>query len=262
VAAPAAARPSTARVRAALERYLQDVKTRPGQEAPGAHASKAGLTQTSYYNWAGYADDNGTSKTYTSVAGTWKQNKVTCPKDEDRIAVWWIGLDGFNNNTVEQDGTLAWCLHGTATYYSWWEMFPTNNIQIVGSSVAPGDKIVASVKFAAGNYTLTLTDSTHPANSFTKVEQCAVGQTCANASAEWIAEAVGTNRGYQPWPSFGTWKLTGAKVTGSGTQGTISSFPDDEITMIGSNLATALGTPSALNPAGNSFTVKWNYAWA
>ena len=217
------------------------------------HASKAGLSQVSYFNWAGYADDNSTAKTYTHVSGTWKQPQVKCVAGENRVAVWWVGLDGFSNSTVEQDGTLAACHGSTATYYTWWEMYPTNDIQLVGSTVAPGDKIVSSVKFAGGNYTLQLTDSTHPANSFTEVEQCGAGQTCSNASAEWIAETVGTLRGYQPWPNFGTWKLTGAKVTGGATNGTIKSFPDDEITMIGSDLSTVLGTPGALTrPATRS----------
>ena len=130
----------------------------------------------------------------------------------------WVGLDGFSNSTVEQDGTLAFCQGGTATYYTWWEMYPTNDIQLVGSSVAPGDKIVTSVKFAGGNYTLKVTDSTHPANSFTAgraVRHRPV--TCANASAEWIAETVGTLRGYAAVAEFrARGSSPRAKVTGGG----------------------------------------------
>src|SRR5262249_46533235 len=150
-AAPSASGPSAARVRAALVRSLRDVKTGPAKVVHrGVHPATAGLTQSTSFNWSGYVDDNSTGKTYSSVAGTWKQPKVTCPTDENRIAVWWIGLDGWNSGTVEQDGTLAWCFQGNASYWTWWEMYPTNQIQIVGSSVAPGDTIVTSVKYAAG----------------------------------------------------------------------------------------------------------------
>jgi hypothetical protein len=37
------------------------------------------------------------------------------------------------------------------TYLTWWEMFPTNNIQFVGSTVKPGDNIAASVVRKGGS---------------------------------------------------------------------------------------------------------------
>ena len=49
-------------------------------------------------------------------------------------------------------------------------------------------------------------------------------------------------------------------MTGSGTAGVISTFPDDQIAIVGAygeNLATA-GT---LNPAGNGFGDTWAYIW-
>lgn len=45
-----------------------------------------------------------------------------------------MGLDGFDNQTVEQDGTLAYCFEGAAYYFTWWEMFPGGSVT-VGSSV-------------------------------------------------------------------------------------------------------------------------------
>jgi len=51
-------------------------------------------------------------------------------------------FDGFNNGTVEQAGTAATCSYGadpTPSYYAWWEMYPTNNIQVAPLNVSPGD---------------------------------------------------------------------------------------------------------------------------
>lgn len=244
----------------ALEAALRTVGPLPGQRAPHHVAAIKGLTQVQYYNWSGYANDHSGGLTYTSVSATWSQPGVTCPKDEDLIVVFWVGLDGFTTNTVEQDGTLAWCFRGTALYYSWWEMFPTNNIQIVGSTVAPNDAITALVSFAAGNYNLKLTDTTHPANSFTKSAKCGAGQKCLNQSAEWIVETPGGTRGLWPWPNFGTWKLANAKVTAGKTHGVIDSFPDDEITIVDTD-SNSLATTGALNAAGNAFADAWKYEY-
>jgi Peptidase A4 family. len=91
---------------------------------------------------------------------------VTCPRHGTQDAVFWVGIDGFTSGTVEQDGTLAECNHGAAFYFTWWEMFPANSIQVAGSSVSPGDAISSSVVRSGTSYTLKVTDSTHPANSF------------------------------------------------------------------------------------------------
>ena len=81
----------------------------------------------------------------TSVVGSWTEPGVTCTSDEDQEAVFWVGVDGWTNDTVEQAGTVAQCFEGAAYYYTWWEMYPTNDITVVGSTVAPGDQIAASV---------------------------------------------------------------------------------------------------------------------
>lgn len=255
--APAA---SSAGATAALLSFLKTHGTGLAQRAPGSTPKGAGLTSEGSYNWSGYVDDNSTGNTYTLASGTWTEPAVTCPTTEDQMAVFWVGLDGWTSATVEQDGTLVWCSNGAAHYYTWWEMYPTNNIQIVGSTVAPGDKIVASVTFAAGKYTLKVTDSTTPANSFTKSETCGSGLTCSNADAEWIGETPGTARGYWPLPNFKLWKVTGAKTKSGTTTGAISAFPDDQITLVGID-GQALATPGALNSLGNSFTDTWGYSY-
>ena len=143
-AATAKAAPAAAAARAALAR-LHVGRPIQGKRAPGAvtHAAN-GLTQVEYFNWSGYGDTNSGKQVYSQVAGSWTQPSVSCTK-EDQVVVTWVGLDGLTDGTVEQDGTLAQCFQGTAFYYTWWEMFPTNDIQLVGSTVRPGDKVTSSV---------------------------------------------------------------------------------------------------------------------
>ncbi len=175
-------------------------------------------------------------------------------------AVFWVGIDGISSKdpTVEQDGTIAICPGGGSTtpeYGTWWEMYPKNDVQIVGGTVKPGDKITGSVVRSGTKYTLKVTDSTTAGNSFSKKQTCAAS-TCKNESAEWIAERPGLSTGLSALPNFGTWTASGATVKGGGKSGTIKSFPDDEVTMENSS-AKVLAQPGALNSAGNSFKDVW-----
>lgn len=227
-----------------------------GQHATDQRAGRAwnidGLTQLQSTNWAGYAD---TGTNFSSVAGSWTEPSARCGLTQS-LAVFWVGIDGLTSNSVEQDGTLIECDLGTAFQFTWWEMFPTNSIQTVGSSVAPGDRITSSVVRNGANYTLSVTDSTNPANSFTTTQSCS---TCANTSAEWIAEAPSGSTGVFPLANFGSWTESGATVTEGATNGVISSFTDDEITMIDSSNRVK-AQPGALNGSGNGFSVAWKRA--
>lgn len=210
-----------------------------------------GLTQVSSTNWSGYADDNSSGNTYSTVSGNWTEPSASCTSTES-LAAFWVGIDGYSSGSVEQDGTLIECYRSRAYYYTWWEMYPSNAIQLVGGSVSPGDSISSSVVKNGGSYALKVTDSTHPANSFTTTQSCS---SCVDTSAEWIAEAPSGSRGVYPLSNFRSWSTSGARVT-SGSAGTISSFPDDEITMI-NNSGSVKAQPGPLGGGGGSFTVTW-----
>jgi len=213
----------------------------------------SGLTNVQSTNWSGYAD---TGSSFSKVTGSWTEPSATCSSRTTSLAAFWVGIDGFTSGSVEQDGTLIECFRGTAFHFSWWEMFPTNAVQVVGQSVAAGDHISTSVTRSGTSYTLTVTDSTHSANSFTTTQSCS---SCVNTSAEWIAEAPSGSSGVEPLAHFSTWTDSGSTVTQGSTSGVISSFTDDEITMVNSSGAVK-AQPSALNSGGNGFSVTWERA--
>src|ERR1017187_4490703 len=161
---------------------------------PGVHAG-SNASSLSSFNWAGYGDSSATHGEFTKVSGAWKVPAVTCTS-EDRITAEWVGLDGLTSSTVEQDGTSSQCFQGKAIYYSWYEMYPAGSIA-VGTTVAAGDNISASVARSGASYTLKLTDSTHTANSFSKAGSCATS-TCVDTSAEWIVERPAYSIGIVP----------------------------------------------------------------
>lgn len=191
-------------------------------------------------NWAGYVD---TGKGYSSVSGSWTQPAITCSPGEDGLAYFWVGIDGFNGTTVEQDGTASECDNGKPFYWSWWEMFPSG-IHPEGDSVAPGDLIRASVRRNGNTYTLTVTDVTHPANSFSGPK---TRSGDANATAEWIAEGATSHIS-----DFHDWHLSNATVDG----GNITAHPDINVTMTGPS-GGIRAEAGALNSTHNGFVVDW-----
>jgi hypothetical protein len=219
------------------------------QRVSGHLGKIKGLTKVESSNWSGYAD---TGSGFTSVSGNWTEPTATCGSSLS-LAAFWVGIDGFSSDTVEQDGTLIECSGGTAFYFTWWEMYPSNDIQVVGETLAPGDKISASVVRSGDSYTLKLTDSSHKANSFSTTQTCS---DCANSSAEWIAEAPSSSSGVEPLSDFGKWTLGVAAVKTASKTGTISSFTDDEITMVDSS-GNVEAQPGNLNSTGKSFSVTW-----
>jgi len=243
--------------RAAAIRALEHLRI--GQHATNhvvRHSAsvKGAPVQVQSSNWSGYAD-TATSSKYSKAAGKWTQPAATCTSKKS-FAAFWVGIDGYSSKSVEQGGSLIECLSGTAHYFTWWEMYPSNAIQVVGTKVKPGDKIAASVVRTGTTYKIKVTDATTAGNSLTTTQTCG---TCANSSAEWIAEAPSNSSGVLPLANFGTWTLKGASVTAGATIGTISSFPDSEITMVNSALKVK-AQPGPLNSTGTQFKVTWKSA--
>jgi hypothetical protein len=244
--------------RSALVRYLRRSHPQIMLVHPrGTRPTITGTTNSASFNWSGYADTSTQNGAFTRVSGSWKTPAVSCSK-EDRLTSEWVGLDGFNANsgTVEQVGTLDWCYQGTASYFTWYEMFPAGTVN-VGTSLKPGDKITASVTRSNTTYTLQVVDATHTRNSFTKTKTCPA-TTCLANSAEWIAERPAFQIGIAPLANYGTWTLSSGKVTFHGNHETIGTVPNSKIKMLDATQAYALSTPSALTKAKDGFTATWH----
>jgi hypothetical protein len=250
------AAPATARAAALAKAAIRQLVI--GQHATNHIVSPPlrgvnGLTSVQSSNWSGYAD---TGSSFSQVAASWTEPSATCSSNTTSLAAFWVGIDGYSSSSVEQDGTLIECYHRKAYQYTWWEMYPSNAIQVVGSTLAAGDSIHASVVRSGTSYTLSVTDSTRSADSFTTTQTCS---SCANTSAEWIAEAPSGSSGIYPLARFSTWTDSGSTVTEGSTSGVISSFTDDEITMVNSSGAVK-AQPGSLNSSGNGFSVTWEQA--
>jgi hypothetical protein len=210
-------------------------------------------------NWSGFAV---TGSNVTDVRGSWIVPAIqgTCPAT-NQYSSFWVGIDGYNSNTVEQIGTDSDCQNGVPTYYAWYEFYPHQSYMFTNFPVSPGDAIDAEVSYAGGRFTLSLTNYTIGA-SVTTSGKVARAQ---RSSAEWIAEAPSSG-GVLPLANFGTVDFGAdytpftdtCDATVGGVAGPISAFGANiqRITMVNSSNAVK-AQPSQLNPTGGSFTDAW-----
>ncbi len=226
----------------------------------GSPNIRSGNYQSS--NWSGYAV-TGPSGSVSDVKGSWVVPAIQgkCPST-NQYSSFWVGIDGFSSNTVEQTGTDSDCQNGAPVYYAWFEFYPKGSHLISGLTIQPGNVISAEVKaIGAGRFTVTITDTT-TGQSFSTTQKVAMAKM---SSAEWIAEAPYSG-GILPLADFGTvnfgYDSTKISATCYATVGTttgpIGSFGSSVqwIEMVSSSGALK-AVPSSLSSDGTSFSIQW-----
>ncbi len=205
-------------------------------------------------NWSGYVVEtnltNPQNNAVSDVKGSWVVPAVNCAGvSGNTYSSAWVGIDGYSDNTVEQLGTEQDCINGSPSYYAWYEMYPKPSFKI-NLPIKAGDIVNGEVRYLGNNqFQLTLINGV----SKVSITQKSKAQ---RQSAEWIMEAPWSG-GVLPLANFGTINFSNAQATLNNTIGTISSWPNDPITMVNAS-GSSKATPSALSPDGSSFSVTWN----
>jgi hypothetical protein len=210
-------------------------------------------------NWSGYAV---TGTGFTKAIGSWIVPALTCTSGTE-YAVFWVGIDGYNDGTVEQAGTEGVCSGTNASYSAWYEFYPATPIlTISGITVKPGDLMESSISYntTTSQFTVAIKDVT-TGKAFQKSSAVAgAGRT----SAEFIAEAP-SSFSVLPLADYGTvlfgkdnTALPGCTAQDTTTHGVIGAFPANDIeaiTMEKNNIMESI--PSSLSSDGSSFSVAW-----
>ncbi|MHB1584129.1 MAG: G1 family glutamic endopeptidase [Acidimicrobiales bacterium] len=225
--------------------------------------SVGSTTQATSRNWDGYVTlPSSTSPTFAAVSATWVQPTVTCEATQ-AWTVFWVGLDGWGDGTVEQGGSSAYCptAGGPATYQLWWEMYPTNDIRTV-LTIAAGDTIHAVVTYepTTSEYVIRVRDVTS-GKGFTRKELCGAGFTCNRASAEAITEDVGRSGGtYFPLADYGKMHYGAVNVVNaSGVKGPISDAAWNDAAVTERSGGVTYATVSKLFGGGHGFNTIWKH---
>jgi hypothetical protein len=210
-------------------------------------------------NWSGYGVEG--SAKFTDVQGTWVQPTATCKGKGTKYSSFWVGIDGYNSNSVEQLGSDSDCDGTAPTYYAWWEMYPAASVNLSPSKypVQAGDTLTAEVSVSGSSFTLSLKSSR--GWTFTKVKTGSA--SLKQESAEWIAESPEVGASLAKLANFGTVGFTNCVAAAGGSDEPISSFTGKsgphEITMVTSKGVTR-AAPSVLDSAGNAFSITWAHA--
>ena len=223
------------------------------------------LSSSTSLNWAGYALAV-TPGTVNSVDGSWIVPEVSPSKGATYVALW-VGIDGYNDSTVEQTGILVESENGNVYYYAWYEFYPSSPVYAPPKDkVKPGDHISAEVIYLGKDkYKTTLKDVTE---GWTYSSRITAVSGAKDSNAEWIVERPSTVSGLTTLANFGTayfgYDYTGISGTNyaeiNGQQYAIGAVTTDPnpiaITMV-SSTGQPLATPSSLSSDSTSFAVSY-----
>jgi peptidase A4-like protein len=251
-----------------LAPVAQDTTERlaPRQFGPIRDLTDHGNGTSTSSNWSGYAV---LGSSFTWATGSWVVPVADCSGVKgDQYAAFWVGLDGYSSQTVEQTGTDSDCVGKTPNYYVWYEFYPRASYTVTSVPIQPGDVIYAFVYYdaAVNEFIVGVTDET-TGKSFTKAGAVS---GALRSSAEWITEAPCCTilDGILPLSDFGTVNFgtdsTGVAYTNwakdSSTTGAIGSFPPVNTIVIdktGTSSSPQTSTCSALSSDGTSFSCTW-----
>jgi Peptidase A4 family len=223
----------------------------PASVAAGANAI-GGIKKVGSQNWAGYAVTRGKFK---KIRASFYVPFMNCSNDPNTFSSHWVGLDGFNSNTVEQDGIEADCNGTSESVFAWREVFPRPE-QPFNMRIRPGDSITATTTFTGGRYKMEVKDNT--TGHHRTVRQRCAGSSCHRSSAEVISEAPTVNGSQSPLAPYGAQAYSGISIHNShGRHGGIHSshWKAVRIFQVGKDSGHVIAAPTALR--GNAFAVYW-----
>jgi len=176
------------------------------------HGVKPGVrhvdAQVGSSNWSGYAA-TGSNGAFNSITANWTEPTGHCSSGDD-YSSFWVGLDGYSSDSVEQTGSEVDCDGRTPQYYSWYEMYPAYPVNF-SNTVEPGDSFTGTVTFSGTKtYTLTLTDHTQGWTKTVTKSQSGLDRS----SAEVITEAPSDSEGPLPLTDFGTVTYSSSAANG------------------------------------------------
>jgi hypothetical protein len=255
------------------------------------------LVKTNFYNtatsgnWSGYVT-SASSGTYDESQTQFTVPAVSCAKDPNSAVSFWPGIDGVNNQTVEQLGITAVCDGTTPGYFGWLEEYPARALELFSSPnvpavVKPGDEIIASVEDAASDASLSPAPAPGTEYEFTledltqgwaapALEDMPSGFTGQDLTSEVIAEApTNADTGYQvPLADYGSVAFTGSEYNGStaytASNSTAYNMADDgkQLDSTGAVTNGAFGvawknsdeitTPTGLTASTDNIVLGWN----
>ena len=140
----------------------------------------AGLRRLTLPAHAGYSLTI-SSGSFSTISGRWIEPAIDCT-DHNALLMVWVGLDD-NGRHLEQAGSFADCRSGAQTHTFFYEMYPALPVT-VPLPITAGDAVGAEVRYAKGQFTLTVHDYSS-GQAWSTVQKSSAGRV----RAQWLLEA-------------------------------------------------------------------------
>jgi Peptidase A4 family len=257
---PAVASSSPREVKCALNPIQRHHNSKPQEQKIFPHIP---IREGTSSNWSGYVAATSLSNprlnTVSTVYGSWIVPQVTGSPSADTYSSFWVGIDGYSSDTVEQLGTEQDWVNGTQQNYAWFEMYPLGAYEIVGFPVDAGDSISAYVTYTGNSvFKLNMTNNTKGV-TVTIPKSYTTSPHASRSSAEWILEAP-YDDGVLPLADFGVASFMDCTATINGFSGAINdpNWQHEPLTMETST-SIIKSLPSSLFDYGQAFTLQWEH---
>ena len=208
-------------------------------------------------SWAGYVWQS-PSQPIQGISATWTVPTLTCGSTSSVLDAW-VGVDGATSDVpagkgeVFQAGSSSDCLNAQQQNQLWWEWYPTNGSQTVGTANA-GDVIYADVWYATisgqSGWWWFVEDET-TGETFTNDTGSPVAYTGPAGTGEWIVEDPGrqANEGLSSFPESFTPVVFSSMTLGPVAWGTAQRDVVDMVQsrrlLASASLPTGVGGPDA-----------------
>lgn len=207
-------------------------------------------------NWSGYASLPEGAKNITAVTATWTVPQIKPNSNQSHTAIW-VGMDGFNNETVEQIGTEHEAINGIQKNTAWFDMYPLPAYQINGFPLHVGDVIQAEVEHK-GHQEFQLSIVNHTQHVYAIVpSRYTQSKLAKRNSAEWIVEALYSSA-VEPLSEFHEVAFTNCAARVEGISGGIEhAYLQTKPVYMVSLSGVTKAKPSFLLDCKESFLVEW-----
>jgi len=141
------------------------------------------------------------------------------------------------------------------TYHAWYEMLPDYAIRIENFTLAPGDRVSASITLIdpeTNEWNMQIIDLTND-----KIFNQNFVYNSTRSSGEWIMERVMVNGKITKLSDFGEITFNNCWIETGNTRGVIGNFTHSRVYMTNDQFTT-LASASTLNDEGEGFTVKYS----
>jgi Peptidase A4 family len=218
-----------------------------------AASSIGGIRKVGSQNWAGYAVTGGK---FRKIRATFYVPIMHCAGVPDTFSSHWVGLDGFNSRSVEQEGIESDCIGGRQRIFAWREVFPRAEQPFTTLRIRPGDSITATTTFIRSTHKFKMEVKNNTTGAHRIARQRCAAAICRRNSAEVISEAPTVNGKQSSLAPYGAQAYSAIRITnGRGHSGGIRNrhWTAFRIFQIGLNSGHLIAVPTPLH--GPAFAV-------